>query len=69
MSAARTVEAAREIAADLGRIEGQLAVLLGDAEKHNLHRATERIHRMMDCAHTTAHGLRIQATKIEGNLA
>lgn len=69
MSTLRTVEAAREIAADLDAVALQVAELIEDAKLHRLHRAEERLNRLHNCAVSTAHGLRIQATKIEGNLA
>jgi hypothetical protein len=69
MNPARTVEAAREIAVDLDAIALQCAELIEDAKLHHLNRAEERLHRLHNCAVSTAHGLRIQATKIEGNLA
>jgi hypothetical protein len=68
MSTARTVQAAREIAADLDAVALQCAELIEDAKQHHLHRAEERLNRIHNTAVSTAHGLRIQATKIEGNL-
>lgn len=68
MSTARAVEAAREMAADLDAVALQVCELIEDARLHNLHRAEERLNRLHNCAISTAHGLRIQATKIEGSL-
>jgi len=68
MSAARAAEAALEIAADLDAVALQVCDLIEDAKLHHLHRAEERLHRLYNCATSTAHGLRIQAGKIESQL-
>ncbi|MDF3059401.1 MAG: hypothetical protein K0R17_3616 [Rariglobus sp.] len=68
MKTARAVEAAREIADDLDAVALQVCDLIEDAKLHHLHRAEERLNRLYNCATSTAHGLRIQATKIESNL-
>lgn len=63
MNLARQAEAATEIAADLTRIENELIELQADAKRHNLHRADERLERMIACANSTAKGLRLNAGK------
>lgn len=55
---------AREIAARLTALENECIDLVDDASAARLHHARLRLERMRNIAKTTAHGLRIQATRI-----
>lgn len=64
MSSEKTATIARAIADDLARICSELDTLATDASDARLHRCVLRLSRVHEILKTTAHGLRIQASKL-----